>query len=121
MKRILVSGAGGYIGIPLCRELLRRGYHVIALDRYYFGQDKLGELSTNKNINVVAEDIRYFDTKLLEQVEGVIDLAGLSNDLTSDIDPSLTHAINLEGGARIAKAAKERGVRRYVYSSSASV
>lgn len=121
MKRIIVAGAGGYIGIPLCRELLRRGYHVIALDRYYFGQDKLGELLTNKNLKVVVQDIRYFDTNLFKEIDGVIDLAGLSNDLTSDIDPSLTEAINLVGGARIAKAAKEMGVRRYIYSSSASV
>jgi len=121
MKRILVTGAGGYIGIPLCRELLHRGHHVIAFDRYYFGQDKLGDLPTNKNFSVVVQDIRHFDTKLLKGVDGVVDLAGLSNDLSADIEPSLTQAINLEGGARVAKAAKEMGVRRYVYSSSASV
>ncbi|MGA8610327.1 MAG: SDR family oxidoreductase, partial [Xanthobacteraceae bacterium] len=121
MKRILVTGAGGYIGIPLCGELLRRGYHVIALDRYFFGEDKLGDLRLNKNISVVVQDIRYFDTKLLEGIDSVVDLAGLSNDLSSDIEPSLTRAINAEGGVRVAKAAKAMGVRRYVYSSSASV
>ena len=50
MQRVLVTGAGGYIGIPLCRELVNRGYQVIALDRFFFGQDKLGDLS-NKSGN----------------------------------------------------------------------
>ncbi len=53
--------------------------------------------------------------------DAVIDLAGLSNDLTSDIDPELTRSINIEGGKRLATLAKAAGVRRYVYSSSASV
>jgi nucleoside-diphosphate-sugar epimerase len=39
MKRVLVTGAGGYVGVPLFRELVQRGYHVLALDRYFFGKD----------------------------------------------------------------------------------
>ena len=120
-EKILVTGAGGYVGVPLCRELIRRGYRVVALDRYFFGKEKLGELARNEKLEVVVQDIRHFNPKLLKGLDGVIDLAGLSNDASSDIDPSLTQAINLEGGARLAKAAKEMGIRRYVYSSSASV
>ena len=37
MKKVIVTGAGGYVGILLCEELLKKGYHVIALDRYFFG------------------------------------------------------------------------------------
>lgn len=121
MMRIMVTGAGGYVGIPLCRELLRRGHHVIALDRYFFGRDKLGDLPRNGKLKVIVQDIRDFDCSLLDGVEAVFDLAGLSNDLSSEIEPSLTHAINCEGGERVASAAKNMGVRRYIYSSSASV
>jgi len=35
MSKVLVSGAGGYIGIPLCAKLMERGHSVIALDRYF--------------------------------------------------------------------------------------
>jgi nucleoside-diphosphate-sugar epimerase len=121
MKNVLVAGAGGYVGIPVCRELVKRGYHVTALDRYFFGQDKLGDLICNPNVEVVAQDIRRLDPKHLMGISGVIDLAGLSNDLSAEIDPQLTRQVNFEGGASLARAAKAAGVRRYVYSSSASV
>src|SRR5262249_43103032 len=110
-----------YVGIPLCRELLKRGYHVTALDRYFFGQDKLGDLVSNPKVEIVAQDIRRLDPKRLKGVFGVIDLAGLSNDLSAEIDPQLTRQVNFEGGAALARSAKAAGVRRYVYSSSASV
>jgi nucleoside-diphosphate-sugar epimerase len=120
MKKILVSGAGGYIGIPLCASLLARGHSVIALDRYFFGKDRLVAIRDNPRAKVVVEDIRDFEPKALDGVEAVIDLAGLSNDASADIDPDLTRSINRDGGIRLARMAKEAGVRRYVYSSSAS-
>jgi nucleoside-diphosphate-sugar epimerase len=121
MRRVLVTGAGGYIGIPLCRELVKRGYQVIALDRFFFGQDKLGDLSKNPSFQLTVQDIRDIDSDLLRDVYGVFDLAGLSNDAAAEIDPELTRQINLNGGLRLAKTAKEMGVKRYLYSSSASV
>lgn len=50
-----------------------------------------------------------------------MDLAGLSNDATSEIDPELTNDINVRGGMNLAKIAEKAGVKRYIYSSSASV
>jgi nucleoside-diphosphate-sugar epimerase len=73
MQRVLVTGAGGYIGIPLCRELANRGYQVIALDRFFFGQDKLGDLSSNPSVRVNVQDIREIASDLLQGVYGVFD------------------------------------------------
>lgn len=120
MARILVSGAGGYIGLPLCAKLLERDHSVIALDRYFFGKSRIEAIASDK-IDIVAEDIRDFDQKLLRDVDVVVDLAGLSNDASAEINLDLTRSINMEGGIRLARLAKEEGVRRYVYSSSASV
>lgn len=121
MKSVLVTGAGGYVGVPLCAALLARGYHVVGLDRYFFGRDKLASVIDHPEFEVLVEDLRYFDPSHLKSIETVIDLAGLSNDASAEIDPKLTTHINRDGAIRLAQAAKEAGIRRYVYSSSASV
>jgi len=121
VKRIIVTGAGGYVGVPLCKSLLDRNYEVVALDRYFFGLDKLGAISDHPNLTIVRDDIRYCDSEIFRDVHTVLDLAGLSNDATAEIDPKLTLSINYRGTERFAREAKRNGVERYVYSSSASV
>jgi len=121
MKRIIVTGAGGYVGIPLCRSLLESGFEVIALDRYFFGMDKMVGLSDDPRLVIVRDDIRTCDTAIFQDVFAVLDLAGLSNDATAEIDRELTLSINHRGSERFAREAKKHGVQRYIYSSSASV
>lgn len=120
MSKVLVAGAGGYVGAILVEYLLNSGYNVLALDRYYFGLDKLEHL-VNKNLNIIKDDIRYFDEKILKDVDVVIDLAGLSNDATSEINPNYTKEINCDGSIRLANLSKKYKVKHYIYSSSASV
>lgn len=121
MANILVAGAGGYIGIPLCASLLERGHTVVALDRFFFGVKLLDPLTVNPNFRIVVEDIRNVTHDQLKGIDAVIDLAGLSNDASAEIDPELTRSINYDGGCHLARTAKEAGVKRYVYASSASV
>ena len=120
MKKILVSGAGGYVGSVMCEELLKRNYQVYALDRFFFGLDKLSHID-HEEFNIIQDDIRYFDESILEGIDIVIDLAGLSNDATAEINPKFTKEINCDGSIRLAKLSKKFGVSQYVYSSSASV
>jgi nucleoside-diphosphate-sugar epimerase len=114
--RIFVAGAGGYLGIPLCLELAKEGHQVIAFDRYFFGRKPMGgsiAVETGDIRNVRPIDIRGF--------QAVIDLAGLSNDASCEIDVAYTEQINERGAINLIEVAREAGVRRYVYSSSASV
>jgi len=117
--RVLVTGGAGYIGSVLTRLLLENGYSVVCLDRLFFGMDPVKEIADR--IKIVKGDVRWFDPSVLDGVDAVLDLAALSNDPAGELDPEKTMDINFRGRARVARLAKERGVRRYVLASSCSV
>jgi len=56
----------------------------------------------------------------LKGFEAVIHLAGLSNDPLGNLNPTLTYDINHHASVRLARLAKEAGVKRYLFSSSCS-
>ena len=115
--KILVTGAGGYIGTVLVDELLKRGHQVIALDRFFFGQT----LKERDNLFIVNDDIRFVEPEIFKGVDSVIDLAALSNDPAGELDPVKTWSINYLGRLRVAVLAKRMGVKRYILPSSCSV
>ncbi len=121
MKKILVTGAGGYIGSILTKELLEHGYAVVAYDRFFFGEETLNGVAGNPRLTVARKDIRDIGIEDLNGVFAVCDLAALSNDPTGDLNPDLTLQINHVGRLRVAEMAKRAGVQRYVLSSSCSV
>lgn len=119
--QVLVTGGAGYIGSVLIPYLLENGYKVKCLDRFFFGEDTVSGLSSGNNLELIKDDVRWFPPKMLENVYAVIDLAALSNDQTGELDPSKTYDINYLGRLRVAKLAKEHGVKRYILASSCSV
>jgi nucleoside-diphosphate-sugar epimerase len=121
MKTVLITGAGGYIGCKLIDYLQDKGYKIKALDRFFFGKERLQSVLKNSQIEFIEEDIRFFDPEILKDVEVVIDLAALSNDPTGELDPVKTWSINYLGRFRVATLAKFMGVKRYIFPSSCSV
>jgi len=119
--QVLVTGGGGYIGSILVPRLLKEGYKVKVLDRFFFGKDTLSSVSQNKNLKLIQDDIRWFDPKILKNVDVVMDLAALSNDPAGELNPKMTMDINHKGRARVAKLSKEAGVKRYILASSCSI
>jgi nucleoside-diphosphate-sugar epimerase len=118
---VLVTGGAGYIGSILTTMLLEKGYKVKCLDRFFFGEEPLREISSNSNLELIKDDIRWFDPRILKDVDAVLDLASLSNDPSGELDPSKTFDINYLGRVRVAKLSKEHGVKRYVLASTCSV
>lgn len=119
--KILVTGGGGYIGSILIRLLLERGYKVKCLDRFFFGKESLNDVIGDKNLEIVQDDVRYFEPSIFEGIDGVIDMAALSNDPAGELNQEKTMDINYRGRARVAKLAKKHGVKRYVLASSCSI
>ncbi|AFS80012.1 NAD-dependent epimerase/dehydratase [Candidatus Nitrosopumilus koreensis AR1] len=118
---ILVTGAGGYVGSNLIPELVKDGHFVKCLDRFFFGKDFLLSFQDTNQIELIQDDIRWFDPKILDDVDIVFDLAALSNDPVGELNPEKTFEINHLGRVRVATESKKHGVPRYILASSASV
>lgn len=118
MTRILVTGAGGYIGSTLVPLLLDHGYEVRAIDRFFFGDERLDD---HPALERVQEDVRRLQPEHFDGVHAVIDLAALSNDASGELVPEWTWQINHRARVRVAELAKAAGVQRYILPSSCSI
>ncbi|MFS0861484.1 NAD-dependent epimerase/dehydratase family protein [Fredinandcohnia sp. 179-A 10B2 NHS] len=118
MKTILVTGAGGYIGSVLVPKLLEKGYNVKAVDRFFFGVDKL---QPHPNLTIIKEDCRRLEESYFTNVDAVIDLVAISNDPSGELFKEVTYEINHVSRVNTATFAKKMGVKRYILPSSCSI
>jgi nucleoside-diphosphate-sugar epimerase len=116
---ILVTGGAGYIGCILTERLLERGYRVRLLDRLYWGLGPLANVIDR--VELLEADVRDMPATALDGVEGVIHLAGLSNDPTAEYDPEANWQMNAIATETLARNCVEREVERLVFASSCSL
>ena len=116
--RVLVTGHDGYIGTVLVPMLTAAGHEVAGLDSFLF--EACAFSNPPPLIPATRRDIRDVVAADLAGFHAVIHLAGLSNDPLGDLNPALTDDINRGASVRLARMAKEAGVRRFLFSSSCS-
>ena len=108
--KILVTGDRGYIGTVLVPMLSEKGYEVVGFDSGYFSSNLLEEF--DENYQKITKDIRDITMEDFDGIDGVIHLAGLSNDPLGEFSPELTEDINYKGTMNFAKKAKEAGAKK---------
>jgi UDP-glucose 4-epimerase len=120
MSRVLVTGGAGFIGSNLVRALLERGDEVRVLDNFSTGnRANLDEL----DVEIVEGELRSYERvhNAVRGTELVYHLGALGSVPRSVQDPLTSSAVNVEGTLNVLLAARDEGVRRVVFSSSASV
>lgn len=120
-KTVFVAGGAGYIGSTLCETLLNEGHTVRLLDRFFFGRKPIAGYEDHERLTVLREDTRYVSEEALKGVDVVMDLSGISNDPSCDLDAPITLSINVDGTKNLARVAKAAGVPHYIFTSSCSV
>jgi len=120
MKKILITGAGGYVGAKLVPALLEKNYSVTALDLFIYGKEVLDE---HKNLKVVVGDIRNINIlkEIIPGHDAVIHLACISNDPSFELNPQLGQSINLDAFEPLVQISKKEKIKRFIYASSSSV
>ena len=115
--RVFVTGGAGFIGSYVCEILLQNGAEVIAFDDFSTGHTRID------GAEIIEGDVRNFD-EVLSAMSGcthVAHLAAMASVPASVANPSLSEAINLQGTLNVLEAAKQVGVKRIVFSSTAAV
>lgn len=119
MKKLFITGGGGYVGTRLVPAMLDFGYKVIVYDTFYYGN----YLNQNNNLISIKGDIRDKDKLSSSIPEGadVLHLACISNDASFALNPDLSRTINYEAFVDLVTIAKKNQVKRFVYASTSSV
>ncbi len=120
--KYLVTGGAGFIGSNIVHELVKRKEEVIVVDNLVTG--RVSNLNgVQDDITLVGGDIAEIDfmKSVLKDVDVVLHHAALPSVPRSIDNPSLSHRHNALGTLNLLTAAREAGVKRFVYASSSSV
>jgi nucleoside-diphosphate-sugar epimerase len=120
-KSIFITGGAGYVGSRLVPQLLEKGYRVTVYDILYYTKKYLP--NEDKNLKIIEGDIR--DSLKLETAcanhDVFLNLACISNDASFELDEKLSKSVNFDSFEPMVMAAKNSGIKRFIYASSSSV
>jgi UDP-N-acetylglucosamine/UDP-N-acetylgalactosamine 4-epimerase len=121
--KILITGGAGFIGSNLCEYFVNKNYQVVCLDNFSTGfHHNIEQLKSNQNFKLIEGDIRNLEDckTAVSGVDYVLHQAALGSVPRSIADPITTNAVNITGFLNMLMAAKEAGVKRFIYAASSS-
>ncbi|QLL59738.1 SDR family oxidoreductase [Empedobacter falsenii] len=123
MKHILITGGAGFIGSNLTEFFLGNDYQVTCLDNFATGhRHNVEPFLGHPNYKLIEGDIRDLVTchKAVEGVDYVLHQAALGSVPRSINDPITSNEVNVSGFLNMLVAARDAGVKRFVYAASSS-
>ena len=117
IKKILVTGGGGYVGTLLVQELLKKNYKITVVDTFWFGN----YLVKNKKLKILKKNILNLKDSDFKKIDCVIHLASIANDNAADIDQKFAWETSCLGTKIICDFAKKNNIKKFIYASSGSV
>lgn len=123
MKHILITGGAGFIGSNLTEHFLSKGYKVTCLDNFATGhRHNIEPFLSNPNYTLIEGDIRNIETchNATQDVDYILHQAALGSVPRSIKDPITSNDVNVSGFLNMLVAARDAGVKRFVYAASSS-
>ncbi len=120
--KILVTGGAGFIGSHLCEALVKTGHRVRVFDNFYSGQ-RSNLATVRADVEIVTGDCAEprAARRAVKGVEVVYHEAAIPSVARSVSDPAGSHAANASATLTMLIAARDAGVRRFIYAGSSSV
>lgn len=122
-KKILITGVAGFIGSNLLERFISQGNTIIGLDNFSTGKlENIEPFLKSENFTFIEGDIRNIEDckKAVEGVEVIFHQAALGSVPRSINDPITSNAVNISGFLNMLTAAKDEGVKRFIYAASSS-
>jgi len=123
MSKILITGGAGFIGSNLVEHFLGKNHHVVVLDNFATGhRHNIAQHVDNPNFTLIEGDIRNNEDcqKAVEGVDYVLHQAALGSVPRSIKDPQTSNEVNVTGFLNMLVAARDAGVKRFIYAASSS-
>lgn len=123
-SKFLVTGSAGFVGSNLVEAILKLGYEVRGLDNFSTGKkENVEEFLDNPNYEFIEGDIRSLDTcmKACDGIDYVLNQAAWGSVPRSFEMPLFYEEVNIKGILNMMEAARQTGVKKFVYASSSSV
>ena len=119
---VLVTGACGYLGAPVCLELVARGSAVRGIDALLYDAGGVTSVLEDAGVHLIVGDLRDPEVRseALSGIDAVVHLAAIVGDPACARQPELSHQVNVQASRGLIAEARRARVERFIFASTCS-